>query len=136
MVMKNFTIKEHFDFFIFTFQNFMIKETLDIHRKGYVYFEDIKKMSLKNFDMKLGKTLNNVMQNNFPQRIKAIYVLNYGIIIKSLMTIAKLIIKKKIIDRVRLVTLDTISDYVDKSQIVKEFGGEIEFTMSDMINLN
>jgi hypothetical protein len=113
----------------------MIRETLDVHRKGYVYFEDIKGMSLKNFDIKLGRTFNNAIQNNFPQQVKTIYILNADIIIKSLMEIAKLIFRKKIIDRVKLVTLDDIFNYADKSQIIKEFGGEIEFTVSDIINL-
>lgn len=39
--------------------------SLDAHRKGFCYVEDIKGVSLKNFDMKASKALNGNLTVTF-----------------------------------------------------------------------
>jgi len=133
--LKDFTLKEHFNMFVFFVQKIYEEETLDAHRVGFIYIEDIKGVGLKNFDMKSGKQLNLAIQNNFPQRIKGIYIVNPGFVVKGLMAIARLFLKKKILDRVRLINKpEDLLNLVDKDQLITYFGGTLEFSFEDMIN--
>jgi len=125
IIFKNFTMKEHLDYLMYQCQIMMLDNGLDIHRAGFVYVEEIKGVKLANFDMKTSKTMNNELQNNFPNRVKAIYVMNGGVILRALLAIAKLLVKAKIIARVSSVTTPELHNFIDKSQLITEFGGDL-----------
>jgi len=135
MVMKRYTYREFLDYMMWASGEVM-KEGLDMHRLGGVFVEDLKGVSLKNFDLSMGKRINEAMTHNFPQRIKGIYICNppFSGLIKVLMRIARLLVKKKIIDRVRIITdFSQLHELIDKSQLVSAFGGDLEFQIDDIM---
>jgi len=127
--MKKYDFKTHMDYSVFLFDSFVENETLDAFRNGITFIEDLKGVSLKNFDMKIGKKLNENITMNFPFRIGQILVLNPGTIVKVLLKLAKLFVKEKIINRVVTLTEPELFNYVDQSQLIKTFGGQLDFDL-------
>jgi len=135
--LKRYTVKEQLDVFMFHWGRFLL-EPLDGHRKGFIFVEDLANMSLSNFDSKNGAELNKAVQNHFPIRIAGILILNPGAIIKVLLKIAKLFVKKKILQRVSTITLNDLDKYIEKSQLLDLFGGSVhydfeEFARGDLV---
>jgi len=125
IIFKHFTLTEHLDYLIHLSFSLMLDNKLDIHRAGFVYVEELKGVKLSNFDMKISKSLNADIQNNFPNRVKAIYIMHGGFILKALLKIAKFFVKAKIIARVSTVEMPELLKLIDKSQLITEFGGEL-----------
>jgi hypothetical protein len=124
--LKRYTVKEQLDLFMFHWGRFLL-EPLDGHRKGFVFIEDLANVGLSNFDTKNGAELNKAVQNHFPIRIAGILILNPGTIIKVLLKIAKLFIKKKILQRVMTISHADIEKYIEKSQLIDTFGGSVHY---------
>jgi hypothetical protein len=55
---------------------------------------------MKNVDMKIQKKLNEMMSGNFPQLMNKILLINPPSIIKVLLKLAKVFMKKKLMERV------------------------------------
>eukprot|EP01114_Cavostelium_apophysatum_P021946 TRINITY_DN779_c0_g1_i1.p1 TRINITY_DN779_c0_g1~~TRINITY_DN779_c0_g1_i1.p1 ORF type:complete len:279 (-),score=57.72 TRINITY_DN779_c0_g1_i1:40-876(-) len=137
LVWKDFEMKDLLDYLVYSIQQLAITENLDAYRKGFVYVEDIGGINMKfmrGFDMKKGKHLNLAVQNNFPMRIQGIYIINSGFFLKGLIKIARLFVKKKIIDRVKVIKHpQDLHDLIDKSQLHSDFWGDIHFTADDIL---
>eukprot|EP00026_Physarum_polycephalum_P014693 Phypoly_transcript_15239.p1 GENE.Phypoly_transcript_15239~~Phypoly_transcript_15239.p1 ORF type:complete len:261 (+),score=35.77 Phypoly_transcript_15239:70-852(+) len=101
----------------------------EYHRHGVVVLEDLANCGMKNFDsriMKKEKGQKSAVEDIFPGRIQAIYLINAPIIIKPLLAIAKLVMKKKIVKRVKIVSKkEHLLDYVHKGQLHEHFGGSL-----------
>jgi hypothetical protein len=97
--------------------------------------EDLKGVSMKNFDMNNAKKINQAMQDNFPQRFGGIYIVNAGFIVKTLAAIARLIMKKKIVDRVRIIPkYEDLKEFIDPDQLIEEYGGTVKFDVRDWVD--
>eukprot|EP01103_Thecamoeba_quadrilineata_P017979 TRINITY_DN6617_c0_g1_i1.p1 TRINITY_DN6617_c0_g1~~TRINITY_DN6617_c0_g1_i1.p1 ORF type:complete len:292 (-),score=58.25 TRINITY_DN6617_c0_g1_i1:76-951(-) len=124
--LKRYTVKEQLDIFMFHWERFLY-EPLDGHRKGFVFVEDLKDMTLGHLDFKNGDAVYKSVVNNFPVRISGILILNSGTIFKALLKFAKLFVKKKILQRVMAVNLEDLPNYIDRSQLLDLFGGTVHY---------
>eukprot|EP01133_Synstelium_polycarpum_P004331 gene4331-5058_t len=104
-------------------------EDASVHRAGIVVVEDLADMSLfKNFDQRIKKELGGMsLENVFPGRIQAIYLLNHPFYIRPLLAFAKSFIKNKIVKRVQLVSKSKVPELVDPNQLLVHYGGKLDF---------
>jgi len=124
--MKDFTFKQIMDFTMFSFYEYL-KEGLDVHRAGVTYIEDIKGMQMKNIDMNMANKMNKNVKDTFPLKIKLILVVNPGTLIKVLLAIARVFVKKKVMERVKIVDkTEELTQFVELDQLPKCFGGKLE----------
>jgi len=126
LMMGNYPLKEILDMAIWVNDNMFQIETLDHYRHGVVFIEDITGMSLKNMDRKANNAFKE-MNNVFPNRIKAIYIVNPTKLLSILIKIARFFVKAKVIARVKTVQMAELTEYVEVDHLSREFGGNAEF---------
>ncbi|EFA78199.1 CRAL/TRIO domain-containing protein [Heterostelium album PN500] len=114
---------------LFWFSDITVYEDSIGHRNGMVVVEDLTKVSMKNFDSRLtdmmkGKSLENI----FPGRIEAIYLINQPWFLRFLIGFAKTFIKNKIVKRLKIVgKKEKMVEFVDPNHLLEEFGGKLNF---------
>eukprot|EP01117_Protostelium_nocturnum_P003337 TRINITY_DN14317_c0_g1_i1.p1 TRINITY_DN14317_c0_g1~~TRINITY_DN14317_c0_g1_i1.p1 ORF type:complete len:274 (-),score=103.13 TRINITY_DN14317_c0_g1_i1:181-1002(-) len=130
IMLKEYKIEEIFDFLVYSWE-MISNEPLSSHRNGAIYVEDISNMGLKNMDMSKNGKMKDI-QSAFPIKVSAILIMKPGMILRALMTVAKLFVKTKIINRtVALKKSEQIFDWVDASQLHESFGGNLKFSLAD-----
>eukprot|EP01112_Ceratiomyxa_fruticulosa_P009921 TRINITY_DN2605_c0_g1_i1.p1 TRINITY_DN2605_c0_g1~~TRINITY_DN2605_c0_g1_i1.p1 ORF type:complete len:168 (-),score=33.24 TRINITY_DN2605_c0_g1_i1:108-611(-) len=105
------------------------------HRNGTIVVEDATGLGLKHVDTRLFKVIkeagiegNSGMQDLIPGKLKGILILNPPLIIKALFKLARLFMKKKLIQRVQIVTpADIMRDWVSPDNLHTVFGGSLEY---------
>jgi len=129
---KEIKFEQFFKCFVYLFKYWLWKEPLDYFRNGMTIVETIKDVSFsKNIDTsRRSQSLMKRLPNTFPFLIKHIYVCDAGFIVKALVKIARLFVKKKIIDRVQILpTRDAVRQFVEDDQLITEFGGSIKWNL-------
>eukprot|EP01116_Phalansterium_solitarium_P006612 TRINITY_DN18938_c0_g1_i1.p1 TRINITY_DN18938_c0_g1~~TRINITY_DN18938_c0_g1_i1.p1 ORF type:complete len:291 (+),score=112.51 TRINITY_DN18938_c0_g1_i1:88-960(+) len=122
--MKEFTLKELIDWAVAFWEYTLRTETLEVFRDGIIVIESIHGVSMSSYDMKNGKALMSAFQDHFPLRIKLIVVVDPPGIVRALMAIARIFLKKKLIERVRLCKTEELAEIVDPEQLSHDFGGK------------
>jgi len=107
---------------------------LDYHRNGLIFIADLQGVGWKNIDINLQRKVNTALMDNFPLRIAKVLIINPPGIINAVMGCAKIFVKKKIMDRIQIIQKDQILDYIDPSQLWNEFGGDVEYTVDNLID--
>eukprot|EP01117_Protostelium_nocturnum_P000900 TRINITY_DN1123_c0_g1_i1.p1 TRINITY_DN1123_c0_g1~~TRINITY_DN1123_c0_g1_i1.p1 ORF type:complete len:265 (+),score=68.74 TRINITY_DN1123_c0_g1_i1:122-916(+) len=126
--MKDFTVQEIFDHGLYFWQLSLSQEPLSSFRKGAIYVEDVSTTGLKNMDSSKMNKLKEI-QSAFPIKVQAIYIIKTGAFMRFLMAFAKLFVKSKILKRtVALKTPEKIFEFIDPSNLHKDFGGALEFS--------
>lgn len=120
---KDFPLKDHMDFMVWFWEHMYNNLTIDVFRDGMTVIEDIHGAGLANFDMKMSKEISSVFQDRFPMRIKLIIVVDPPTIVRIMIAFARLFVKAKIIQRVKLLKKAELAEYVDHDQLSDEFGG-------------
>lgn len=83
---------------------------------------------LKNLDTSPdGRAWSKEMSGTFPIRIRAIYAFNAGLLVRALLSVAKWILPKKIMDRLTIVDKKNLFENVDANNLVEDFGGNRTF---------
>jgi len=106
-------------------------EKLDGQRNGLIIIEDLTGLSFKNIDLTMQKKINELATGNFPQLMKSILLINPSPFLKVVLKLCKLFMKKKLMDRIKVVTKEELKDYVDADVLPKHFGGNLEFGYED-----
>jgi len=104
-------------------------EDMDYHRNGICFVADMKSVGWKNIDTKLQKTVNSALMDKFPLKISQVLILHPPMILKPIMAGVRLLVKKKIMDRIQIIEPEEVLDYIDKSQLLSDFGGEVHFSI-------
>jgi len=138
VVPSQFTLPEYFIYMFYMLDDSQW-ESPDFHRNGFVLIEDLSHCGLKNFDMRptshfRGKKMD--MQDLFPGRIQAIYILNppFQLLFRALLKIAKLVVKQKLLKRVQLLSKnEDLLNYIEADQLWDKFGGSLVYNHEEHI---
>jgi CRAL/TRIO domain len=117
----------------FASQGSLLNE-LDGHRNGVVIVEDLSGVKLKNlgigteFSGKEAQKMQNSVIDCFPMRIHKLLILNAPVFLKMMLRLARSMgVKKKILKRVQVLqSEDQLSEFVDRGDLARQFGGDLE----------
>jgi hypothetical protein len=123
-----YTLEDYYDFAVYFFQQ-NVKLPLSWHRHGTTYIEDLTGFKMSHMDSRIGSKTQKIFQNNFPARIQSILIVDPPAkgLVKALLKIARLFMKKKIIDRVKIISRKELLEHVDEDQLLEHFGGTYQF---------
>jgi len=119
-------IDDYWRFFFWDCYNTINNESVSTLRNGSVVILDMKNFGWRNIDLsKQGREINQSMSSNFPKRVRAIYVINYGLLFQAALFAARLIIPKKILKRVHIITLEELKDLISEEYLHPKYGGKL-----------
>jgi len=130
---KNF-VQDVLDYIIWNNMKGAFFEDMDFHRNGICFICDMQSVGWRNIDMKLQKSVNNALMENFPTKIAHVMVLNTPVIFKTLLAGLRLFVKRKIMDRIQVVEPNELINFIDKEQLSADFGGDQHFTIETYID--
>jgi len=109
-------------------------ETLRTWRNGSVLVVDFKGFSLFNVDfgpktIEYSKALSGV----FPKRIRQVFLTNGGWLLKLISEGAKLVLSKKLSERVENVTQEALKNIIPEDWLLSEYGGKCEYTVNHWV---
>lgn len=99
-------------------------EPLRYIRNGYIMIIDVAGGAMRNLET--SKELTESMTGVLPRRIRKMYVLNGGFLIRMLMQAGKYILPKKLMKRVDMLDMDQLRDLVPPQWLLKEYGGQLD----------
>jgi hypothetical protein len=112
---------------------YMLQKTyetnLDFARKGMVLVEDMHGVS---FSEMLGVMKNDDMaermkvQDNLPMRFRAVYIVNAPLWIRCVMALVRPFMKKKLREKMHLVTAEELPELVGIENVPKGLGGTFD----------
>jgi len=99
-------------------------EPLNVWRNGMGIVVDLKGAGLGNIDLSAkGREIYAAMQGIFPVRVRALMVVNGNWLISALMTAAKLVLPKKLYDRIKLMDASALKGLIPEKYLLPQFGG-------------
>lgn len=99
-------------------------EPLNVWRNGCGIVVDLKGAGLRNLDFSAkGREVHGALQGTFPFRVRAMMVINGGFVVSALMTGAKLVLPKKLYDRIKLLDPSDLKDLIPMEYLLPEYGG-------------
>jgi len=100
-------------------------EPLNAWRNGTMILLDMKNIGWHNFDLSSkGRDLSKALQGVFPNRIRSIVLVNGGGFLNALVTAAKLVLPKKMMQRVTTIHVEELKNLIPEDYLVPRFGGE------------
>jgi len=97
--------------------------TLAHVRRGNFMFADMKGYGWANLSLSLDKKISSVYQDSYPIKVKRIFMVNPPSFLFALMELAKVFIKKKLLERVAPVRPEGLAEYFEGDQIPAYLGG-------------
>lgn len=109
-------------------------ETLRTWRNGSTLVVDFKGFGLSNIDLSpKGIEYSKALGGLFPKRIRKVYMLNGGWLLKLIEQGAKLVLSKKLCDRVEVVNTEGLRQNIPEEWLLSEYNGKNGFTVTDWI---
>jgi len=109
-------------------------ETLRTLRNGSVLVVDFKGFGLSNVDLSpKGVEFSKALSGVFPKRIRKVYLINGGWLLKLIFEAAKLMLSKKLCDRVEVGTVDGLKNLVNDDHLLSDYGGKSSMTVKDWV---
>lgn len=110
-------------------------EPLNAWRNGIAIVVDLKGAGLSNLDLShKGREVHAALQGTFPFRIRAMHVVNGGWVISALMKGAKLVLPRKLYDRIKLMDASALTGLIPNHNLLPQFGGSAPpFTCEDWL---
>jgi len=110
-------------------------ETLRTWRNGSTLVVDFKGFGLSNIDLSpKGIEYSKALSGLFPKRIRKVYLLNGGWLLKIISEGAKLVLSKKLCERVEITTAEGLKNAISEEWLLAaEYGGKDPFTVTDWI---
>jgi hypothetical protein len=133
LIPSEFGIKTIVDYVIWNYAVGTFLNGLDFHRNGIIVIGDLQGVGWKNIDFGLQKKINAALMDNFPLRIHKVILIHPPSIVPALISCFKLFIKKKIMDRIEAIQPEELENYVDKDNLWKDFGGNVEYLSENLI---
>jgi len=107
-------------------------ESQDYFRNGIMMVADLSNMSWDNVDMSLQQKMSSALLDNFPMRTCKIMIINPPWILNAFLGGLRLVIKKKVMDRVYVVEKpEDLLDHIDAESLLREYGGELDYAIPD-----
>jgi hypothetical protein len=66
------------------------------------------------------------MTSVFPRRVRALYVVNAGTLFRAAMKFANLVLPKKLIKRIKVVTVEELKEFIPLNSLHPKFGGTLQ----------
>lgn len=101
-------------------------EDLDICRTGITFVADCKNFGWDNFSLEMEKLFINLIQEAYPMRLKAMFMVDAPILIKLVMKIMKPFLSAKMQERIFICDRKELFENLDISQIPGLIGGEYD----------
>jgi len=99
-------------------------EPLSVWRNGIGIVVDLKHAGLANIDISAkGREIYGAMQGTFPVRVRSMMVVNGNWLVSALMSAAKLVLPKKLYDRIKLMDVSRLKDLIPHDNLLPQFGG-------------
>lgn len=109
-------------------------ETLRTWRDGSTFVVDFKGFGLSNIDLSpKGIEYSKALSGLFPKRIRKVYLLNGGWLLKLISEGAKLVLSKKLCERVEMTTQEGLKNNIPAEWLLTEYGGKSTFTSADWV---
>lgn len=109
-------------------------ETLKTLRNGCTMVIDFKGFGLSNVDLSpKGIEFSKALSGVFPRRIRKVYLLNGGWLLKLISQAATLLLSKKLVDRMEIGDVAGLKNYVSDEWLLTSYGGKWDFTVKDMV---
>ncbi|CAH7683100.1 CRAL-TRIO domain-containing protein [Phakopsora pachyrhizi] len=93
----------------------------------FVLLIDLKDASMSNLEVELLPYLMDLLKNNFPGMVGAIFILNYGWMYAGMWQLAKRILPQQTLDRIFFPTQKDLEKFFEKSNLLVEHGGEFVY---------
>jgi len=110
-------------------------ETLRTWRNGSTLVVDFKSFGLSNIDLSpKGIEYSKALSGLFPKRIRKVYLVNGGWLLKIISEGAKLVLSKKLCDRVEVISQSDLKQAINEEWLLTDrYGGKFPFTAADWI---
>lgn len=109
-------------------------ETLKTLRNGTILVVDFKGFGLSNVDLTpKGVEFSKALSGVFPKRIRKVYLVNGGWLLKVIFEGAKLILSKKLVERVEVGTADGLRNLVPAEHLLTDYGGKFNLSIRDWV---
>lgn len=109
-------------------------ETLRTWRNGSTLVVDFKSFGLSNIDLSpKGIEYSKALSGLYPKRIRKVYLLNGGWLLKIISEGAKLVLSKKLCDRVEVTTPEGLKNAIPEEWLLTEYNGKNTFCAQDWI---
>lgn len=117
--------------------NYQIQtETLKTLRNGTIMIIDFKNFGLSNVDLSAkGIEFSKALSGVFPRRLRKVYLLNGGWLLKLITQAATLLLSKKLIDRMEIGDASGLKNYINDEWLLAPYGGKWDFTTKDMVEV-
>jgi len=111
----------------------MFYEGIDSYRNGITLIHDSSEYTWNHFDLETQKQMN--VSTVFPMRIHKFLIINPPSIFGALIKICKTFMSAKIISKIETVKVKDIGNYVANDQLWKHFGGDLDASGEQWIEL-
>jgi hypothetical protein len=109
-------------------------ETLRSLRNGSVLIVDFKGFGLSNVDLSpKGVEFSKALSGVFPKRIRKVYLIHGGWLLKLIMEAAKLLLSRKLSERVEFGNVDGLKHFITDEHLLSEYGGNCEIGIKDWV---
>jgi len=133
-VAKNLTISQKYAILFWETFYRCDAEPIRYLRNGIIIFVDFEGFGWKNLDMSSeAKEFYNAMTGIFPRRIRQLYVVNGGAILRLALKAGKLILSKKIMKRITTLDKKMIKDLIPDRWLLSEYGGALLVTFESSV---
>eukprot|EP01130_Rhizamoeba_saxonica_P016046 TRINITY_DN733_c0_g1_i1.p1 TRINITY_DN733_c0_g1~~TRINITY_DN733_c0_g1_i1.p1 ORF type:complete len:132 (+),score=23.20 TRINITY_DN733_c0_g1_i1:853-1248(+) len=112
----------------------LIYYSMDYHRQGLTFVADLSGVGWNNLDVSLLKNVNSALMDRFPLKITNILILNPPGIFKTVITALRLVMKAKVINRIKVIKPEDLTNYIDEEYIPTILGGKLTYTNYDYID--
>jgi len=127
-------VKTIVDYIIWNYSVGTFMNGIDYHRNGILFVTDMEGVGWKNMDIALIRKISGALMDNFPLKIKKILLINPPSILSTLLSVVRLFMKKKLLDRVEVIRREDLSNYIEEDQLWSEMeGGKCEYHAEDLI---
>lgn len=109
-------------------------EPLKTLRNGCIMVIDFKGFGLANVDLSpKGIEFSKALGGVFPRRIRKVYLLNGGWLLKLITQAASLLLSKKLIERMEIGDAEGLKNYINDEWLLTNYGGGWDFPIKDMV---
>jgi len=106
---------------------------MDVCRNGIFLVTDLEGFGWKHLNLSYQKRMMEIYDDNFPTRLKKAIQVKPPVFIKVIWSLVRPFMKKKMVDRFFIGTVEEIQQYVPKDQLLKSYGGDVEFKHEEWV---
>ncbi|EGG07614.1 uncharacterized protein MELLADRAFT_85463 [Melampsora larici-populina 98AG31] len=99
-----------------------------------VIIVDLKDASLNNLELELLPYFMDLLKNNFPGMVGAIFVLNYGWMYSGMWQVAKRVLPQSTLDRIMFPNQKELLKFFNPSNLLTQHGGKLEYQYHHLNN--